>query len=138
MNTLPDWKAWNFRALLDRLVLLNDSAKRFAAIAAVALLATLVVTNSGYAQSNVTGSITGDVGAGSTVTAVNLENGFTRTVTANSSGGFTITNVPTGRYKVTSTGQRNSPLLKSAWHPLPWSALVMTPFCSWKNSASAA
>ena len=112
MNTLPDWKAWNFRALLDRLVLLNDSAKRFAALAAVALLATLVVTNSGYAQSNVTGSITGDVGAGSTVTAVNLENGFTRTVTANSSGGFTITNVPTGRYKVTATGQEKEPIVE--------------------------
>jgi hypothetical protein len=103
MNTLPDWKAWGFRALLDRVVLLGSNAKRLAAVAAVTALATLVATNSGYAQSNVTGSLTGDVNAGSTVTAVQVDTGYTRTVTANASGSFTMTNLPTGRYKVTST-----------------------------------
>ncbi|MFZ9682361.1 MAG: TonB-dependent receptor [Cephaloticoccus sp.] len=103
MNTLPDWKAWGFRALLDRVVSLGNNAKRLAAVAAVTALAALVATNSGYAQSNVTGSLTGDVNAGSTVTAVQVDTGYTRTVTANASGSFTMTNLPTGRYKVTST-----------------------------------
>lgn len=112
MNKLPDWKAWGFHALLERVVLLANDAKRYAAIAAVALLATLVATNSGYAQSNVTGSIAGDVGAGSTVTAVNLDNGYTRTVTASSTGSFTMSNVPTGRYKVTASGQDKEPIVE--------------------------
>jgi hypothetical protein len=88
---------------LDRVVSLGNNAKRLAAVAAVTALATLVATNSGYAQSNVTGSLTGDVNAGSTVTAVQVDTGYTRTVTANASGSFTMTNLPTGRYKVTST-----------------------------------
>lgn len=111
MNTLPDWKAWSFHALLDRLVLLNNSAKRFAALAAVALMATLVVTNSGYAQSNVTGSISGKTAAGSEVTAVSVDTGYTRTATASSSGSFVITALPPGRYRVSTTGEANEQIV---------------------------
>lgn len=104
MNTLPDWKAWNFRALLDRSALLGIQAKRFAAVVALTVLATMLVTTTAQAQSNVTGSIAGKASAGSTVTVVQAETGYTRTVTASSNGTFVITAVPTGSYKVSSSG----------------------------------
>lgn len=114
MNTLPDWKAWSFHALLARFVSLGSYAKRFAAIAALTVLAALVATDTGYAQSNVTGSLAGKVGAGSTVTAVNADTGYTRTVTASSNGSFVIAAVPPGRYKVTATGEQGEVLVDVA------------------------
>ena len=59
MNTLPDWKAWSFRALVDRFAVLGIQAQRFAAVMVLTVLTTLVVTNTAQAQSNVTGSIAG-------------------------------------------------------------------------------
>ncbi|MCC6416018.1 MAG: TonB-dependent receptor [Opitutaceae bacterium] len=112
MNTLPDWKAWSFRALLDRCVLLGNYAKRFAAFAALAVLTTLVVTDTGYAQTNTTGNIAGKVGAGSTVTAVSVETGYTRSVVASGSGAFTMSSMPPGRYKLTATGQEGEAMVE--------------------------
>ena len=82
MNTLPDWKTWNFHVLLDRVALLVIQAKRFAACAALALLTTLVVSSTGFSQTNTTGSISGKVDAGSMVTAVSIDTGYTRNITA--------------------------------------------------------
>ncbi|MEZ5412996.1 MAG: TonB-dependent receptor plug domain-containing protein [Opitutaceae bacterium] len=112
MNTLPDWKAWGFRALLERFVLLGNYAKRFAAVAALTVLTALVATNAGYAQTNTTGSLAGKVGAGSTVTAVSVDTGYTRSVTASGNGSFVMTSVPPGRYKVTATGQEREVIVE--------------------------
>lgn len=112
MNTLPDWKALVFRALLERFVLLGNYAKRFAAVAALTVLTALVATNAGYAQSNTTGSLAGKVGAGSTITAVSVDTGYTRSVTASGNGSFVMTSVPPGRYKVTATGQEREVIVE--------------------------
>ena len=105
MKTLPDEKAWNFHVLLDRVVLLGLQAKRLAAIVALAVVTTLVVSNTGYAQSNTTGTISGKVDAGVTVTAVSVDTGYTRSITTSSNGSFVITSLPPGRYTVTAEGE---------------------------------
>jgi len=105
MNTLPDWKTWNSHVLLDRVALLGIQAKRFAACAALALLTTLVVSSTGFAQTNTTGSISGNVDAGSMVTAVSIDTGYTRNITASANGSFAITSLPPGRYTVTAEGE---------------------------------
>jgi hypothetical protein len=112
MNIHPVWKACYCAAFTQNLVSRVSSLKRVVFAAALAIAALALIPTQSYAQSNVTGSITGDVGAGSTVTAVNLENGYTRSVTANTSGGFVITNVPTGRYRVTASGQDKEPIVE--------------------------
>ena len=112
MNIHPVWKACYCAAFTQNLVSRVSSLKRVVFAAALAIAALALIPSQSYAQSNVTGSITGDVGAGSTVTAVNLENGYTRSVTANTSGGFVITNVPTGRYRVTASGQDKEPIVE--------------------------
>ena len=55
------------------------------------------------AQSAV-GSIYGDAAAGSTVTIDNVNSGQSRDITAGSDGRFTFSQLPPGRYRVTSNG----------------------------------
>lgn len=52
------------------------------------------------AQSNITGTIYGQGDAGSTVVIENLDTGLKRTITLDSSGRYTATSLPNGRYKV--------------------------------------
>lgn len=109
MNILPDWKAWEPRALLDRFALLGRMAKRFAtASAALAVMAALVATSTGNAQTNVTGTLAGDASVGSTITATKIDTGYTRSVKAGSTGSFTINALPPGRYSVTATGEEEA------------------------------
>jgi hypothetical protein len=58
-----------------------------------------------YAQSNSTGSIAGTTTAGSTVVIENPATGFRREITAGADGGYRISSLPTGTYKVTAGGQ---------------------------------
>ena len=55
------------------------------------------------AQSNVTGSIFGQApaGAGTTVVIENLGTGQSRTYQVDANGGFRVSSLPNGRYKVT-------------------------------------
>lgn len=73
-------------------------------LAFTASVASLAVTNVAYAQA-VTGSINGTAAAGSTVTVVNKDIGYSRTVTAGSDGRFTLSQLPGGNYVLTSGGQ---------------------------------
>ncbi|KXU37875.1 hypothetical protein AXK11_01605 [Cephaloticoccus primus] len=85
---------------------------QLAVLALVAFSAGLLATNSAQAQSNVTGSLAGRAGPGATVTVINVETGYTRTTTASASGAFTLTAVPTGRYRVSATGEESEPLVE--------------------------
>jgi hypothetical protein len=58
-----------------------------------------------YAQSNSTGSIAGTTAAGSTVVIENPATGFRREITANADGGYRVSSLPTGTYRVTAGGQ---------------------------------
>lgn len=56
-----------------------------------------------HAQSNITGTIFGQVpaGAGNTVLVENLDTGLKRTIAIDSSGRYSASSLPNGRYKVT-------------------------------------
>lgn len=56
-----------------------------------------------YAQSAV-GSIFGDANGGSKVTIQNLDTGLSREITVDANGRFAFSQLPTGRYRVTSDG----------------------------------
>ena len=58
-----------------------------------------------YAQSNSTGSIAGTTTAGATVVIENPATGFRREITAGADGGYRLSSLPTGTYKVTAGGQ---------------------------------
>lgn len=68
---------------------------------ALAISSCLMSASPLFAQSNTTGSIFGQAGEGSTVTVVNKDTGFTRTVSADSSGRYRAGDLPPGRYDVT-------------------------------------
>ncbi len=55
-----------------------------------------------YAQSNAEGYIYGSISGATTVTAVNIGNGLTRTATVQADGSYTIPSLPTGNYIVTA------------------------------------
>jgi hypothetical protein len=71
---------------------------------AAAVAVTLSVTSTpAYAQSNAEGYIYGSASGGATtVTAVNVSNGLTRTATVGADGSYSIPSLPTGLYNVTS------------------------------------
>ena len=73
-------------------------------IAFSASVASLAVTNVAYAQAQ-TGSINGNAVAGSTVTVVNKDIGYSRTVTAGSDGRFSVSQLPGGQYVLSSGGE---------------------------------
>jgi outer membrane receptor for ferrienterochelin and colicin len=73
-------------------------------IAFTASVASLAVTNVAYAQAQ-TGSINGSAAAGSTVTVVNKDIGYSRTVTVGSDGRFTVSQLPGGNYVLTNAGE---------------------------------
>ena len=73
-------------------------------IAFSASFASLAVTNVAYAQAQ-TGSINGSAAAGSTVTVVNKDIGYSRTVTVGSDGRFTVSQLPGGQYVLTNAGE---------------------------------
>lgn len=53
------------------------------------------------AQSNSTGILAGSAAAGDVVTAENIDNGFTRTVTVTEKAKFRLPGLPIGTYQVT-------------------------------------
>lgn len=67
-----------------------------------ALLAAFAMPAGVMAQSNVTGSIFGQVSdhAGATVTIQNVDTGFTRSATVDGQGRYNFSSLPVGRYKV--------------------------------------
>jgi outer membrane receptor for ferrienterochelin and colicin len=76
-------------------------------IAFAAGVASVAVTNVAYAQSQ-TGAIVGNAAAGSTVTIVNKDIGYSRTVTAGSDGKFQLSQLPGGTYVLTNSGESQS------------------------------
>ncbi|WP_240732378.1 MULTISPECIES: TonB-dependent receptor [Dyella] len=79
-------------------------AKRPWGRSSLALAVALAFSSTGaLAQSNITGSIFGQVAAqtGTTVEIKNLDTGLSRTVTVDQSGRYRFSSLPTGRYTVT-------------------------------------
>ena len=76
-------------------------------IAFTASVASVAVTNVAYAQAQ-TGSITGNAAAGSTVTIVNKDIGYSRTVTVGADGKFQLSQLPGGQYALTNNGETQS------------------------------
>ncbi|WP_237561561.1 TonB-dependent receptor, partial [Frateuria defendens] len=76
---------------------------------AMALGLTLAGPAAVMAQSNVTGSIFGQVAnhQGSTVTIQNIETGFARSVSVDDTGRYRFSSLPVGRYKVTLQDGQN-------------------------------
>ena len=58
-----------------------------------------------YAQSNSTGTISGNAAAGSTVVIENDATGYRREITADANGNYRVTSVAPGTYKVTAGGK---------------------------------
>lgn len=71
---------------------------------ALAFAIAIATSSAVMAQSSV-GTINGHAESGSTVTIENLATGAKRSVSPNSEGRFSFTQLPTGRYKVTSGSQ---------------------------------
>lgn len=82
-----------------------------AAASALAVSVALLIATAGsvQAQSNAEGYITGDVvtsdgpAAGVSVTAKNLDTGYTRSTTTGETGGYRFGSLPTGRYEVSAS-----------------------------------
>jgi len=112
MNTLS-FAAWfSPSALKQASARFAARASRLAALGLVAVAAAFfAAAPSAHAQTNITGSLSGRVAPAATVTAVNVETGYTRETTASTSGVFTITAVPTGRYRVTAAGEGGGEVL---------------------------
>ncbi|MGO4551432.1 TonB-dependent receptor [Lysobacter sp. 2RAF19] len=58
-----------------------------------------------HAQTNTSGAISGQAGAGDTITLVNPSTGFSRTITAGADGNYRFSALPTGRYSVSRNGE---------------------------------
>jgi len=71
---------------------------------ALALAIAVVTSGAVFAQSSV-GTINGHADAGATITIESMATGAKRTSSAGESGRFSFTQLPAGRYKVTSGGQ---------------------------------
>ena len=70
---------------------------------AFAVSIALAVTPASHAQSNSTGSISGEVTGGSKVSVEEMASGFKRTVTASPDGSYRIGALPPGTYRVSYT-----------------------------------
>lgn len=99
MKKCPYGKALALRALSTYLGLFGLNAARVAVLTIVALALSPVAS---FAQSNAEGYIYGSVSGATTVTAVNVGNGLTRTVTVSADGSFTVSSLPVGIYNVTA------------------------------------
>jgi Carboxypeptidase regulatory-like domain/TonB dependent receptor len=81
--------------------------KLCALIACVVFSATFALAQSQATSGNIEGRVTDPNGAAVpnvTVTATNQETGFAKTATTNDEGIFSITSLPPGKYKVTTSG----------------------------------
>ena len=65
-------------------------------------IGSVAVSTSAYAQSNSAGAISGRAAAGTVVTIENRAIGFTRNVTVNQSGDFSVSQLPPGNYTLTA------------------------------------
>jgi hypothetical protein len=85
--------------VLHALTRIRHLAGAFTMAAALAL--TFVVSPTSVYAQQTAGAVYGKVDAGSTVTVVSSDTGFTRSATASSDGSFRIGSLPPGSYKVT-------------------------------------
>ena len=76
-------------------------------IAFTATVASLAANNVAWAQAQ-TGSINGNAVAGSTVTIVNKDIGYSRTITVGADGKFQASQLPGGQYVLSSGGETQS------------------------------
>ena len=67
----------------------------------------VAATNVAYAQAQ-TGSINGSAAAGSTLTVVNKDIGYSRSITVGADGKFQVTQLPGGQYELTNGGESQS------------------------------
>lgn len=73
-------------------------------LTALSLALTACISSGAHAQSNTTGTISGQAGSGDTITAISDDTGFQRSITAGADGTFRFSSLPAGRYRITRTG----------------------------------
>ncbi len=86
----------------------NQRTKRVLQRSALSLALGICFSPTLYAQSNTSGAIFGQAGAGSTVQIQNPATGFSRSVTVGNDGAYRFSALPTGSYNVTYTGTDGS------------------------------
>ncbi|UXI68615.1 TonB-dependent receptor [Tahibacter amnicola] len=79
------------------------SGRSFRRSALVLALGAVIASGAALAQ-KATGEIFGHAGANASVTIENTDTGLTREITADASGRFSFSQLPTGHYRVTSDG----------------------------------
>lgn len=82
----------------------NQRTKRVLQRSALSLALGICFSPTLYAQSNTSGAIFGQAGAGSTVQIQNPATGFSRSITVGNDGAYRFSALPTGSYNVTYTG----------------------------------
>ncbi|HYG06459.1 MAG TPA: TonB-dependent receptor [Stenotrophomonas sp.] len=82
----------------------NHRTKRALQRSALSLALGICFSPTLYAQSNTSGAIFGQAGAGSTVQIQNPATGFQRSITVGNDGTYRFSALPTGSYNVTYTG----------------------------------
>lgn len=73
-------------------------------LTALSLALAACISSGAHAQSNTTGTISGQAGSGDTITAISDDTGFQRSITAGADGTFRFSSLPAGRYRITRTG----------------------------------
>ncbi|WP_028919317.1 carboxypeptidase-like regulatory domain-containing protein [Pseudoxanthomonas suwonensis] len=73
-------------------------------LTALSLALAACISGGAHAQSNTTGTISGQAGSGDTITAISDVTGFQRSITAGADGSFRFSSLPAGRYRITRTG----------------------------------
>ncbi|KRG39864.1 hypothetical protein ARC20_13435 [Stenotrophomonas panacihumi] len=86
----------------------NQRTKRVLQRSALSLALGICFSPTLYAQSNTSGAIFGQAGAGSTVQIQNPATGFSRSITVGNDGAYRFSALPTGSYTVTYTGTDGS------------------------------
>ena len=66
-------------------------------------IATVVLSSSAYAQSQTTGSVSGQAVSGSVISVENKSIGISRKITAGADGSFSVSQLPPGNYTLTTT-----------------------------------
>ncbi len=81
----------------------SSNARPLLRLSALSVALGMSLTGTALAQSNITGSIFGQVGAkqGDTVLIQNADTGFARSTTVDASGRYRFSSLPVGNYKVT-------------------------------------